>query len=150
MAEKTYETTLTSPTHWETWDAEFRTKAIDMALWDYIDPQQEGDDLLSRPIKPQFKDFARATTPTATPVDSATIDGSQGPLRATTYMELSSENQKSFQFLMNTYNHEMTRYEAQRNHIRDLRSWVLKTVDPQYRKTSCVPTDSFRDWYKKL
>ena len=38
MADKTYETTLTSPMQWEAWDAEFRTKAIDMAFWDYIDP----------------------------------------------------------------------------------------------------------------
>ena len=150
MAENTYEAMLTSPMHWETRDAEFRTKAIDMALWDYIDPKQEGDDLLTRPTKPQFRDFPMATTTTVTPADSVTVDGSQGPLRATTYMELSSENQKSFQFLMNTYNHEMNRYEAQRGHIKDLRSWVLKTVDPQYRKTSCIPTDSLRDWYKKL
>ena len=157
MTDKTYEATLTSPMQWEAWDAEFRTKAIDMALWDYIDPLQEGHGLLTRPTEPQFQDFPLATTPESTPSDSAT-EGSarrsqrgsqrgshtsqQPPLRASTYMDLSSDHQRSFQFLINTFNHQMTRYEAQRNHIKDLHAWILKTVNPQYRKTSCIPTES--------
>ena len=41
-------------------------------------------------------------------------------------------------------------YSTQRANIRSLTDWVLEAVAQRYVDSSCVPTESLHEWYKKL
>ena len=50
---------LISPSEWDAWDNELRTKANSSDLWVYIDPITDGKKLLERPTKPKALDFLK-------------------------------------------------------------------------------------------
>jgi len=41
-------------------------------------------------------------------------------------------------------------YSTQRANIRSLTDWVLEAVAQRYVDSSCAPTESLHEWYKKL
>ena len=51
--------TLISPSEWDAWDDEFRTKAKSSNLWAHIDPTINSKKLLERPTKPETSDFLK-------------------------------------------------------------------------------------------
>ena len=50
---------LISPSEWDTWDNELRTKANSNNLWAHIDPIINGKKLLKKPTKPKVSDFLK-------------------------------------------------------------------------------------------
>ena len=51
--------TLISPSEWDAWDDELRTKAKSSDLWAHIDPTTDGKKLLERPTKLKASDFLK-------------------------------------------------------------------------------------------
>ena len=50
---------LMSPSEWDAWDNELRTKANSNDLWAYVDPTTNGKKLLERPTKLKALDFPK-------------------------------------------------------------------------------------------
>ncbi|KAJ2892354.1 hypothetical protein MKZ38_009950 [Zalerion maritima] len=169
MRTKPGEAILSNPLAWEAWDDQFRARAVDSFLWDYINPDTQGNELLSKPIEPRYSDFprnmprgpAQRSTQTIAGAPGAPTGKPQGPLAspsadpihippASNYRELSSEQQKAYQFLTSNYNHELRHYKEEQKLIRNLCAWVRKTVDSSYQVISCNPTKSLREWYTSL
>ena len=127
------EVALTSPSDWDAWDEMFRTKAQINDLWAHIDPSTDGEELLRKPIKPKVSNFPKYTqnsrqgTPTSTAQEGgrrrARTRGTQGTATATpeytptvepamSMSEMSPEDQRIFQSLINLYNIDMREYNT--------------------------------------
>ena len=161
--------TLTSPSEWDAWDDELRTKANSSDLWAHIDPTTDGKKLLERPTKPEASDFpkyihqSRQETPTPTEQEGGRrrartrgiqqTDTPEYPLTeepARSMLDMSPEDQKTFQSLINIYNTDMRDYNIQMDRISALQAWISSTVARQYKDVCCKPDDSLRVWYKNL
>ena len=134
---------LTSSLEWDAWDEVLRTKAKSSDLWAYIDPSTDGKKLLERPTKPEVLDFpkhihnSRQETPTPTEqeggrrrvrtrgiqethtqTDTSEYPPTEEPARS--MLDMSPEDQKTFQSLFNIYNIEMRDYNIQIDRINAL------------------------------
>jgi hypothetical protein len=162
------EVLLSAPEHWDDWDREFCSKAIDSGLWGFINPNEEPEPLLQRPVRPEFNMFpaasddtaatttatsssATALTPQGDDESSQTVQPTQAHhVKATSYLDLDPRYQTVFHHMMSTYHQDLNHYTAQQRDLQALRSWVSKTVDVDFRKATCEPTKSIREWYKEL
>ena len=146
---------LLAPFDWEQWDNDFKTKAVNLELWGHINPDEEEQPLGKRPTQPLISDFSKSRavlTPASSTIQSQgseqQSDGPQPP--AESFVDLSGDDQRNYQFLVSTYNQDYRRYQNQLERVHTLTSWIQDTVSPHYRKTCCKPTESLRTWYSKL
>ena len=63
---------------------------------------------------------------------------------------LSADESRNFQIAWNIYTQKEKAYSTQRANIRTLKDWVTQAVAQRYVDSSCAPTDSLHEWYKKL
>jgi prophage antirepressor-like protein len=70
--------------------------------------------------------------------------------RAIDPTELSDHHQRAFQSEMTLYNANLAAYKEETKSHRELKAWVIKTVDPEYTEHTCPPEETVRDWYAKL
>ena len=64
---------------------------------------------------------------------------------------LSADESRNFQIAWNIYTQKEKAYSTQRANIRTLKDWVTtQGVAQHYVDSSCAPTDSLHEWYKKL
>ena len=70
--------------------------------------------------------------------------------RAMDPTELSDHHQRAFQAEMTLYNANLAAYKEETKAHRELKAWVIKTVDPDYTDHTCPPEETIRDWYAKL
>ena len=167
---------LLSPSDWENWDNDFKAKAVGLQLWDHINPDKDEAPLEGRPERPRISDFQKAhpvftpgtsnsqsqagsnagqTQPGSVTTQSQTLDHqhsqhSETPVPATIFTDMSTEDQRNYQFLLNSYHQDCRRYQTQVDRVHALTTWMQDTVSPSYRKTCCKPTESLRSWYSKL
>jgi hypothetical protein len=89
-------------------------------------------------------------TPSSISLTTAVDDRSPYASIATSFSALSSSNQKAFQFVYSLYNAAQSKYEEERKAIEKLKSYIRKTVSPDYQITCCIPQESITQWYEKL
>lgn len=140
MTTKT-EIILKGPDDWPKWDSEFKAKAVAMDLWDYV-KEETPEALFTKPPMPDPETFKAARPPAqATRSQSATPPVSVG---------LDADESRNFQIAWNIYTRRANEYDAQRSSTKDLKDWVRRTIAQQYLDSSCDPTESLHQWYKKL
>jgi hypothetical protein len=70
--------------------------------------------------------------------------------RATSLMDLTADHQRAFQSELTLYNIDVAAYDKEMKAHRELKEWIIKTVDPEYTEHTCQPEKTVRDWYVKL
>lgn len=134
---------------WETWDTQFRAKAINAKLWDWIDPDGIREPL-KEPIRPRLSYFIplpaqRAAQSSGGPDPDDPPDGS-GFQRAATKAEARSD----LALAQTDYNTDLKLYENQQKRIAELQDWVFSTVSPTYTNSDCRPDKTLKEWYSSL
>jgi len=117
---------LCSPEDWTEWDREFESKAVAMDLWDYI--KENPDELLTKPVRPNPADYRLAGATTRS--QSSTISGGSSTI------DLNPEETRNFQVAWNVYTDKKKEYDAQKDNIRNLKSWVSSTIAQHYKDSS--------------
>ena len=155
---------LKGPEDWETWNTQFKSKAISTDIWRLISPDED-QDFAEKPTPPKIGDYdKKLTRETRSQSSSATAaaaaQGSQQPVihieevdyanKPTTAAEMTSAARQAFQLDWTMYQHEFKIYTAEREAIDKLRNWVLKTASEHLIRTACDPEDTLRGWYRKL
>ena len=79
---KILEATLQSPSDWESWSHQFKSKAVALRLWGHIDPSQNIP-LLPMPQLPQLERYDRRT-PAADPATDPATDPAADPAEPAT------------------------------------------------------------------
>jgi hypothetical protein len=146
--------TLNGYEDWEAWNHELMSRAVAANLWECIDPDND-EDFLEKPAKPGFSQFrkkadiqtrnTRASSHAATPAPEPVTNE---PARSAE--DLTTEARQQYGLLWSIFQHDTKQYDIQRAAIKELKSWILKTVSENYIRTSCPPQDDLRVWYKNL
>lgn len=144
---------LRSPNDFYTWDRVFRSKAVGVDLWDYIEPDL---DLRipwpTRPKVPKVEDYPKAaTTPSSSTRSSATLEYEAidaAPPR--NMLEMTSVGRSTYIADSNNYNARIREYTDLIRTVNQLKDWVIDTVSTTYRDTLLDPNDTLDIWYEKL
>ena len=144
---------LASPADWEDWSREFIAQAQSGELWEHIDPDIPEVPLLKKPVEPQISDYfvKQNVTPTPTSTaDSSTPQETPERTKATSYQQLSGDDQRAYTFELGRFEFKTKEYKEQKRQVKSLIKWVGKSVSAEYTRICCHPKDSLRTWYKEL
>jgi hypothetical protein len=145
---------LQSQDDWEAWNREFMSRAVASDLWKHIDPE-DYEDFLTRPEKPGFELFRkRADLPLTRSASQASTHTATPELTtsepAETVEDLTTEGRQQYNLKWSMFQYDAKIYELQRTAIKDLKTWIHKTVSEDYIHTSCSPIEDLRIWYQNL
>jgi hypothetical protein len=140
---------------WEAWNHELMSRAVAANLWECIDPDND-EDFLEKPEKPGFSQFRKRVVPAQTR-SSQTPSARATPApelvtneQARSAEDLTTEARQQYGLMWSIFQHDAKQYEIQRAAIKELKSWILKTVSENYIRTSCPPQENLRTWCKNL
>jgi hypothetical protein len=100
---------LTRSEDWETWFRQLRGH-VDKQIWLLLDPDIDEDDEeepMEKPVKPRYTDY--------------------NP-NATTFANLSQNQQKVYESARGFYNHDLREYNRQQDLLREARTYIQSTV----------------------
>ncbi|XP_044723699.1 integrase core domain-containing protein [Hirsutella rhossiliensis] len=145
---------LDTPYDWINWQSNFVAKAIDRELWDWIDGKK---DLMKRPervaLEPPPTLNAAEEGPAASAATTSTETASATVFASTTRPASVAERDRRLrekQFEYTIYQSDLRLFGQQQEGIRDLRSWVAKTICKTYHRTCCKANQSLKQWYELL
>ena len=163
---------MKGPEDWETWNTQFKSKAISTDIWRLISPDEDEDTepFAEKPIPPKIGDYDKklimretrqqSSNATAAATAAATAQATQQPVihieevdhgnKPKTAAEMTTAARQAFQLDWTLYQHDFKIYTAEREAIDKLRNWVLKTASDHLFRTSCDPEDTLKGWYTKL
>ncbi|KAN0085177.1 hypothetical protein V8E54_001644 [Elaphomyces granulatus] len=131
------------------------SRAVAANLWECIDPNVD-EEFLEKPEKPGFSQFRKRVVPAQTRSSQASsTSATPAPElltneQARSAEDLTTEARQQYGLLWSIFQHDTKQYDIQRAAIKELKSWILKTVSDNYIRTSCPPADDLRVWYKNL
>lgn len=140
---------------WETWNNDFMARAVSLNLWECIRPENR-EDLIKKPEKPGFSKFAKRIIPPLTrssQAPSASVTPAPELVtneQAQSIEDLTAEARHQYSLLWSIFQHDAKQHEIQRTAVKDLKTWILKTVSGDYLRTSCPPEEELYNWYKNL
>jgi hypothetical protein len=156
---------LEGPDDWESWNTQFKSKAISTKIWKLISPrdgQEDTEPFAEEPIPPKISDYDKKLdrTRSQSGQSNAAAQGSQQAIihieevdhanRPRTTAEMTTAARQSFQLDWAMYQHNVKEYTAETEAIDKLRNWVHKTTSKHLIRTSCDPEDTIKGWYEKL
>jgi hypothetical protein len=158
---------LKGPEDWETWNTQFKSKAISTDIWRLINPDEDEEDtepFAEKPIPPKIGDYdkklTRETRSQTVQSSAASQPASQPTIvhiedvdhagKPRTAAEMTTAARQAFQLDWTLYQHDFKIYTAERESIDKLRNWVLKTTSEHLFATACDPEDTLKGWYEKL
>ena len=121
---------LSKAEDWEKWFRQLRGH-VDRDIWAYLDPDVDEDDEeepMEKPAKPRFSDY--------------------NP-NATTFANLSQNQQKAYEAARQFYNHDLREYNRQQDLLREARSYIQSTVSIA-KQTHLSPELTEREWLLAL
>jgi hypothetical protein len=144
--DRTIEVSLSSPADWDSWDHQFKIKAVAAHLWEHID---QDEPLLKKPKMPLIGSYQRqANTRAQTAEQSQTVkadSGDQVPVN-----ELTDKACAALQLDMQYYTQQEKEFREQDSAIQKLKKWVTDTVAPHYVEIACGAIETLAQWYTNL
>lgn len=131
---------LKTPNDWDAWNRQFKAEAQRRSLLDKI----EGAEFLTAPQLPKPIDFQRQ------PQTRGSSAGPTGTTGSVSITDLSAEGRTSFQLSLSFYKAEKDLYDAERDALDKLQTWMTKTVTPRYMETCFEYSETVRVWYENL
>jgi hypothetical protein len=147
---------LKGPEDWETWNTQFKSKAISTDIWRLISPDEDTEPFAEKPSPPKIGDYdkkllretrSQSSQSTATIAQIEEVDHASKPRTAA---EMTTAARQAFQLDWTLYQHDFKIYTAEREAIDKLRNWVLKTTSEHLFGTACDPEDTLKGWYENL
>ena len=160
----TIEVSLTGPADWDSWDHQFKIKAVAARLWEHID---QDEPLLKKPKMPLIELYQReanARPPAAsTRARPQTVEqpgeSSQSGDQSQTIEpdddqvptgDLTAKARATLQLDMQYYTQAEKEFREQDGAVQKLKKWVTDTVVPHYVEVACGATESLAQWYRNL
>src|SRR5271169_5802261 len=147
----TIEVSLSGPADWDSWDHQFKIKAVAARLWDHIDQEEP---LLKKPKMPLIGSYQRQANTRAQAADRAqtgersqTIEADDDQVPAS---ELTDKARVALQLDMQYYAQQEKEFREQDSAVQKLKKWVTDTVAPHYIEIACEATESLTQWYSNL
>jgi len=165
--------TLSTADDWDTWSQQFRGKAIAADIWEAI---KGTETFLRKPTAPDINNYPRTApspathgipatqaTPATQTIQATATSGTVDGITASTENiltpdgstdgildDLSPESYRSLNYQMTMYQLKLKDYKEQKEHVRLLKEWVMKTVSTHYFATACEADKSISEWYNNL
>lgn len=140
---------LDGPGDWEVWEQDFLSKVKLQRVWNQV---QGTKPLRKEPICPEpdqgYATRANASRGAQSATDS-TITVASGS-RPISLADLTDGGRTRFNEDMATYIRLETLYTQEAKAMADIGEFVIKTVNPKYRRTCCKADDSISQWYINL
>ncbi|EAQ91982.1 hypothetical protein CHGG_00217 [Chaetomium globosum CBS 148.51] len=140
---------LDGPGDWEVWEQDFLSKVKLQRVWDQV---QGTKPLRKEPICPEpdqgYATRANAARGAQSATDS-TITVASGS-RPISVADLTDGGRTRFNEDMATYIRLETLYVQEAKAMAEIGEFVIKTVNPKYRRTCCKADDSISQWYINL
>jgi hypothetical protein len=140
---------------WEAWNHEFVSRVAASNLWECIDPENH-EDFIKKPEKPGFSQFRKRVVPPLTrssQAPSASVTPAPELVtneQAQSAEDLTAEARHQYGLMWSIFQHDAKQHEIQRAAVKELKTWILKTVSENYIRTSCPPQEELQTWYKNL
>jgi hypothetical protein len=155
----TIEVSLSGPADWDSWDHQFKIKAVAARLWEHID---QDEPLLKKPKMPLIESYQRETTAPPAAITRARAqagESSQSGERSQTLEadddqvptgDLTAKACATLQLDMQYYTQAEKEFREQDNAVQRLKKWVTDTVVPHYVEVACGATETLAQWYGNL
>ena len=146
------------------WEPEFKSKAISLDLWDYVNPEGKIP-WPTKPREPQLSDYPKkpvrttdragvetrsssssTQTETITPAPEEINNGGI----ARTIAELTAEGKENYKFETSTFMHKEKQYAIHRSNYDKFLDWIKSTVSPAIRTTCCDVNKTPDEWFINL
>ena len=143
------------PQDWPNWSPEFKGKAKNLDLWDYINPDNKAP-WPTRPIAPAVADYAKRLVRVGTRSASSS-QASPGTLApdevdtngtARTISELTTDGKENYKLDLTNYIHIDKQYTQFRANHDKLVDWIKSTVGPSIHETCCDVDKTIDEWYE--
>lgn len=121
---------LSKTEDWEKWFRQLRGH-VDKDIWAFLDPdvdEADEEEPMEKPVKPSLREY--------------------NP-NATTFANLSQNQQKAFETARQFYNHDLREYNRQQDLLREARSYIQSTVSIT-KQTHLSPELTEREWILAL
>ena len=148
---------------WSAWDREFRSRAINMDIWEKINPDKPATDrpaFLTEPVKPDPRRYEKrlissrqppANSTRSASSTSGTLDEEPDPNgEPKDASEMTARGRTSYQLDRSIYTEDMRFFEKEKKAIKELKDWIGETVKLHLLETACQPEDSLETWYTGL
>jgi hypothetical protein len=110
---------------WEAWNREFVSRAV---FRKKADPLTRSSQASTNTVTPELT--------TSEPAESVE--------------DLTTEGRQQYNPKWAIFQYDAKIYELQRSAIKDLKTWIHKSVSEDYIRTSCSPLENLRIWYQNL
>lgn len=165
---------LVTDEDWITWFKTLKTTAMNEDLWDYLDPEKKNKpELISKaPIPPDITQFKKKPalitrsrlaeqsqvssdhTETITAVtddeDPTLGDEDDMTLKAQDVSELPEKGLRVYNALWANYEHRNKRHKEFQTRTKNVRNWVLETLDEPLSRHHCKPETSLPEWIQSI
>src|SRR5947209_10766429 len=143
----TIEVTLNGPADWDSWDHQFKIKAVAANLWDHVDPEVD-EPLLKKPRMPLVGSYQRQANrrPNAGNGQNAersqTVEADDDDDQNIAPSALSDRGRAALQLDMQYYTQQEKEFREQHNAVQKLKKWITDTVAPHYVEVACEATET--------
>ena len=156
----TVEVTLNGSADWDSWDHQFKIKAVAANLWDHVDPEVN-EPLLKKPRMLLVRSYQRQVNRRVNirssqnaehqTVDrSQTVDTDDNNDQDIAPSALSDCGCATLQLDMQYYTQQEKEFREQHNAVQRLKKWITDTVAPHYVEVACEATETLSKWYSNL
>lgn len=143
------------PQDWPNWSPEFKGKAKNLDLWDYLNPDDKTP-WPTRPVAPAVADYAkrlvrvgtRSASSSQTTPGTLVSDEIDTSSTARTISELTTDGKENYKLDLTNYIHIDKQYTQFRANHDKLVDWIKSTVGPSIRETCCDVDKTIDEWYE--
>ncbi|RYP62094.1 hypothetical protein DL770_009640 [Monosporascus sp. CRB-9-2] len=143
-----------TPKDWVPWKTEFRKRADNLDVWEFIDPESN-EAWPVKPKEPRIQDFPKRNlraVPRQQSSESITVGASQQdePDESVNLADLTADGQKAYTQAWSEFTYRDKRYYDIRKNLKELSNWVISSVSPTIQETALLEDQNLRDWYATL